>query len=214
MPRFPRLTAPELFYHIFNRGTEKKPIFRQQKDYLRFLHYLDFYKEKFDWTIYCYCLMPNHFHLLIQQHLDPLGQIMKSLQTAYGVFFNLKYQRIGPLVSGRYKSIIVQEGNYFLQVSKYIHLNPVKAGLCSKPLDYPYSSYREYMKGENPIIPKPIIDKRSMKRILGDVISPQSIRMYQSFVEEREDLFDYDIEKKSLDIFGNQRFSTKLNRLH
>ncbi len=212
MPRYPRIVAPELFYHIFNRGIEKRAIFRSSKDYQRFLNYLNFYKYKFDWTIYCYCLMPNHFHLLIQQHKDQIGHIMKSLQTAYGVFFNLKYQRVGPLFSGRYRSIIVQEGEYFLQVSKYIHLNPVKTSLCSKPLDYPYSSYREYIKGENNNLTVPLIDKRSMKRILGVALSPQAIKMYQEFVEEKEDLFNYDVEKRTFDIFGNRRFTTKMKR--
>ena len=145
MPRYARLTAPNLFYHIINRGIEKRFIFRQKSDYLKFLEYLHRYKRKFDWIIYCFCLMPNHFHLLIQTKENPLGTIMKSLQTAYGVYFNHKYKRIGPVFSGRYKSIICQKDEYLLQVSKYIHLNPVKAGLVKRPTDYPYSSYKQYV---------------------------------------------------------------------
>lgn len=213
MPRYPRLVAPHVFYHIFNRGIEKREIFREVQDYRRFLEYLTFYGKKFDWTIYCYVLLPNHFHLLVQSHQDPLGLIMKSLLTAYGVFFNLKHKRVGPLFSGRYKSIICQEGEYFLQVSKYIHLNPVKAGLSRKPLEYPYSSYQEYIKGGNDFLGKLIIDQRSKRRILGELISPQSIKMYQTFVEEKEDLFEYNPEKRTIDIFGNRRFATKMNRL-
>jgi len=209
MPRYPRLTAPHVFYHIFNRGIEKRDIFREEKDYLKFSEYLIKYQKKFDWIIYCYCLMPNHFHLLIQTGKHPLANIMRSLQTAYGVFFNKKYQRVGPVFCGRYKSIICQKGEYFLQVSKYIHLNPVKSNLSSTPLDYLYSSYQEYIRGRNTFLGKNIIDRRAMKRIVGENLSEKEIKVYQFFVEEKEDLFEYNIEDKSLDVFGNQRFVTK-----
>lgn len=138
---------------------------------------------------------------------------MQSLQTAYGVYFNKKYQRVGHLFSGRYKSIICQKDEYLLQVSKYIHLNPVKAQLCHKPLDYPFSSYQEYLKGKNQLLNKPIIDKRAMRRLLGENISEKSITMYQSFVEEKKDRLAYDPERQSIEVFGNKRFSTKFKRL-
>ena len=209
MPRYARLVFPGLFYHIINRGLEGRKIFRDKFDYLKFLENLLKYKKKFDWIIYCYCLLPNHFHLLIQTKNDPLAKIMKSLQTAYGVFFNKKYKRIGPVFSGRYKSIIVQKDEHFLQASKYIHLNPVKAGLCLKPLDYPYSSYQEYITGNNSLLKENIIDKRAAKRLIGDgrVITRQAIRNYQSFVEEKEDILDY---HPGVDIFGDRRFRTQI----
>lgn len=135
---------------------------------------------------------------------------MKSLQTAYGVYFNKKYDRVGPVFSGRYKSIIVQKDDYLTQVSKYIHLNPVKAGLCQNPVDYPYSSYREYVNGSNSLLKKNIIDKRAVKRIIGGEISKESIQNYQAFVEEKEDLYKYSLRRE---VFGNNRFVTKFKRL-
>ena len=212
MPRYPRITAPEVFYHIMNRGIEKKAIFRNDKDYFRFLNLLAKYSKEFDWKIYCYCFLPNHFHLLVQTQKHPLSLIMKSLQTAYGVYFNKKYNRVGPVFAGRFKSIICQEDEYFLQVSKYIHLNPVRLGLCEDPADYPYSSYKNYIR-ETGDRASSIIDKRSMKRILGDNISDKSRRMYRLFVEESEDIFDYNPEKSQLTVFGNDRFATKLNKI-
>ena len=80
MPRYARIVAPGLFYHIINRGIERRSIFRQKTDYIHFLKYLKQYKDRFDWIIYCYCLMPNHYHLLIKTKNHPLGVIMKSLQ--------------------------------------------------------------------------------------------------------------------------------------
>ena len=210
MPRFARVVFPNHFYHIMNRGLERRNIFRNNKDLLRFLDRLSFYKKKFDWIIYCYCLLPNHYHLLIQAKDNPLGKILKSLQTSYGVYFNNKYKRVGPVFAGRYKSIICQEDEYLLQVSKYIHLNPVKASLCKKPIDYPYSSYQEYIKGYNSYLNDNIIDKRAMKRIIGNNINKQSINNYRSFVEEQEDLIEY---KASKDVFGNKRFVTKFKKL-
>lgn len=212
MPRYARIVAPNLFYHIINRGIEKRSIFRNDDDYGRFLQYIKSYGKKYDWIIYCYCLMPNHYHLLIQTHLDPLGLIMKSLQTAYGVFFNKKYKRVGPVFSGRYKSIICQDDEYMLQISKYIHLNPVKAKLCKNPSNYPYSSYQEYIKA-NDSASVDIIDRRAMRRVIGDTITKESISIYKSFVEENEDLFEYNPLKTSIDIVGNDRFMTKLRRI-
>src|SRR3989344_5099105 len=168
MPRYPRIASDNLFYHIYSRGVEKRKIFIDTRDYQKFLDYLIKYKRQFDWIIYCYCLMPNHFHLLVQSQHDKLGQIMRSMLTAYSVYFNMKYKRVGPLFSGRYKSIICQDDAYLLQVSKYIHLNPVKAHLSSKPSDYDFSSYREYMKVHTFGHEKSIIDKRAMKRIVGE----------------------------------------------
>ena len=91
MPRYARLVFPNFFYHIINRGQERRNIFLDKSDYLKFLENLLKYKKKFDWIIYCYCLLPNHFHLLIQTRQEPLGRIMKCLLTAYGVWFNKKY---------------------------------------------------------------------------------------------------------------------------
>ncbi|MBM3284213.1 transposase [Candidatus Gottesmanbacteria bacterium] len=212
MARYARLIAPNLLYHIMNRGIEKKKIFKEDLDYLKFLQYITGTVRNYDWIIYCYCLLPNHFHLLVKMKTSPLGKIMKSLQTAYGVYFNKKYKRVGPVFAGRYKSIICQKDDYLLQVSKYIHLNPVKANLCSDPLDYPYSSYQEYCYGENKCLKdnKNIIDKRAMSMVIGDDINQNSITKYRKFVEEEEDIFSYNPD---IDVFGNNRFIARFKRL-
>ena len=208
MPRYARLAYPNLFYHIINRGFERRHIFKENKDYIKFLENLLKYKKKFDWIIYCYCLLPNHYHLLIQTKKHPLARILNSLQTAYGVYFNRKYKRIGPIFAGRYKSIIVQKDEYFMQVSKYIHLNPVKAGLVNNPLIYPYSSYQEYIKDKNIALNKNIIDNKAKKRIIGN-LDKKSINSYQSFVEEKEDALSY---QPLIDIFGTTKFKARFKK--
>ena len=133
---------------------------------------------------------------------------MKSLQTAYGVYFNHKYDRVGPVFCGRYKSIICQKDEYLLQVSKYIHLNPVKAGLVKRPEDYPYSSYKQYVDRDSTDIK--ILDKRAMKIFLGED-SNKGIEEYRAFVEEKDDIFEYN---PVIDVFGNTRFVTKFKRIN
>lgn len=206
MPRHARLAGSYLFYHIFNRGTERKLIFRTQADYLRFLENLAKYKKKFDWIIYSYCLLPNHYHLQIQVRDNPLAKIIHPLQTAYGVYFNKRHHRVGPLLQGRYKSIIVQKGEHFLHLSKYIHLNPVKIGLVNHPLDYPYSSYGDYCQQLKH--PYRLIDKRAMERIIGKP-TRKNIQDYRQFVEETEGLI-YQPEKAIRNIVGSARFISQI----
>ena len=213
MPRYARIAYPDLFYHIINRGIERRNIFIDESDYLKFLENLLKYKKKFDWIIYCYCLLPNHYHFLIQTRNDLLGKIMKSLQTAYGVYFNRKYGRIGPVFAGRYKSIIIQKDEYFNEVSRYIHQNPVKAKLCNSPLDYPYSSYQEYIRNKSPLGKEKIIDQRAAKMLIGDgrKITKQAKKEYQSFVEEQKNTLGYEPIQ---DIFGERRFVTRYKKYY
>ena len=114
MPRIARLTYPGGFYHIYNRGLEKKPVFKQDKDYQKFLDKLSDLLTNDEWTIYAYCLLPNHYHLLVEEKKRPIAKLMSRLFTSYGVYFNKKYQKQGPVFSDRFKSKIIQKNNYFL----------------------------------------------------------------------------------------------------
>ena len=213
MPRYARIAGPNLFYHLMNRGIEKRAIFRKSGDYDKFMSYLSICNKKFDWSIYCYCIMPNHFHLLVRTRTHPLGHIMKSLQTSYGVYFNKKYKRVGPVFSGRFKSIICQEDSYFLQVSKYIHLNPVKAGLCNSPEDFQYSSFREYIEDYTKNTANFLLDRREMKRVLGGSTDKKARETYRNFVTVEEDLLNYNPQNPSTDVFGDTKFVTKFKRI-
>src|SRR3990167_8748535 len=104
MPRIARLTYPGAFYHIYNRGLNKIPIFRQKKDFEKLLNkFVDILSEG-DWIIYAFCLMPNHYHLLVEERKMPVAKLMGRLFTSYSVYFNKKYKRSGPLFEDRYKS--------------------------------------------------------------------------------------------------------------
>jgi REP element-mobilizing transposase RayT len=205
MPRLARPHFPHQYYHIFNRGFDQKQIFRRRNDFLRFLSLLEKSREKFDWIIYSYCLLPNHYHLQVQVKDDAASKIIHFLQTSHGVYFNRKYEHSGPVFTSRFKSILIQKELYHLQLSKYIHLNPVKAKLVSRPQDYPYSSYSEYLK--RPKHQFRIINKRAMKSIMGSTPTWKAIRLYRSFVEEEKGLeFEYNLQLATRGVAGSDRF--------
>ena len=190
------------FYHIYNRGVEKRKIFLDNKDHYRFLETLNFYRnspqpmklsdfrrgairlKKIDKQvqaikIFCYCLMPNHFHLLVQQLEDGgISDFMRKISDSYTRFFNTKYKRVGSLFQGVFKAKLVETDEYLLQLSKYIHRN-------SFPLDewegkiYPYSSYNYYLSGQK----HPFCDTE----FIGGYFSKTNPKnSYKSFVEENE----------------------------
>src|SRR3989338_7204482 len=112
MPRFARLTYPGCFYHIFNRGLNKQKIFHHQKDYEKLLNKLTSLLLDGDWIIYAFCLMPNHYHFLVEEKKTRIAKLLGRLFTSYSVFFNKKYQRHGPLFADRFKSKIIQIDSY------------------------------------------------------------------------------------------------------
>lgn len=124
------------------RGIRRKEIYRDDNDYHAFISILRSGLEKYGCKLHAYCLMTNHFHLLIETSDENIAKFMKYLAGCYALYFNKKYLYQGHLFEGRYKAIIVKDDNYFLHTSRYIHLNPVKAGMVENPEDYPWSSYR------------------------------------------------------------------------
>ena len=126
------------------RGINQQQIFEDEEDYEKFLQILRECKAVSGFKLFAYCLMGNHIHLLIQPEQEPLEQVFKRIGGRYVYWYNVKYQRVGHLFQDRFKSEPVEDDSYFLMVIRYIHQNPVKAGICNAIEDYKYSSYREY----------------------------------------------------------------------
>ena len=147
MSRPLRIQYEGAFYHALNRGIEKRKIFLDNKDYEAFLSICESLCERYQFLLHSYCLMPNHYHLYIETPLGNLSVIMRGLNGQYTQYFNRRYYRVGPLFQGRYKAILVDKENYSLQVSRYIHLNPVKEKIVSDPARYQWSSYAAFMNG-------------------------------------------------------------------
>jgi len=142
-------------------------------DYEKFLEYLEVAKEKYKFHLYAYCLMGNHYHLFIKTLQPNLSKIMQYINTAYTAYYNKKRKKTGHLFQGRYKSIMVDEDSYFLELSRYIHLNPVKAKMVSLPEEYKWSSYKGYLKEKT----DKYIDYTEINNYLG-----MSQKEYRNFV--------------------------------
>ncbi|MDO9513837.1 MAG: transposase [Elusimicrobiota bacterium] len=132
-------------YHITTRGNERKNIFLCPDDRRHFLTVLNKSAIRYGIIIYAYSLMDNHYHMVIETPLGNLVKFMHTLNSVYTGYFNRIHKRVGHLFQGRYKSIIVDKDSYLLAVVRYTHLNPVKAGIISKPEEYEWSSYGEYI---------------------------------------------------------------------
>jgi len=144
MPRQKRLNVPGSVFHVMARGIERRVIFRDKADYQEFLFRLAQALEKSGSLCYAWVLMPNHFHLLVRSSDRPLSDLMRRLMTSYAGYFNRRHRWSGHLFQNRYKSILCQEDIYFLELVRYLHLNPVRAGLVKSLGElnrYPWSGH-------------------------------------------------------------------------
>lgn len=208
MPRGPRFVFENAFYHVFNRGINKQQIFLTDADYQFLLKKLLQLKKKYDHSIYAYCLMPNHFHISIQTRKIPISKIMSSISTSYSMYFNRTYNHFGPVFQNRFKSILIENDLYFLKLSQYIYLNPVKAGLTKNPVDYPHSSILEAL-GKKPL---QFLDE-DIIRLIGD--TKGSLKEYEKFVFEGIEEDQAEIKQlfeKEEAVLGTNQFRTLAQR--
>lgn len=145
MPRKARQQSESGIYHVMLRGIDRQLIFDDTEDYLRFLDIVQDCRAICEFKLFAYCLMGNHVHLLLKVQEDGLETIFKRIGGRYVYYYNVKYQRVGHLFQDRFKSEPVDDDAYFLTVLRYIHQNPVKAGISSNVADYPFSSFAEYL---------------------------------------------------------------------
>ena len=146
MSRTARAVGNSGIYHVMLRGINRQRIFEDDEDRDRFLEILKKSKEKDGFDLIAWCLMPNHVHLLIHENEVKLETIFRRIGASYVYWYNGKYERTGHLFQDRFKSEPVEDDTYFLTVIRYIHRNPVKAGLCERPEDYAYSSLKKYFE--------------------------------------------------------------------
>ena len=132
-------------YHVTSRGNEQKDIFKSKRDREKFLGYLESAVFRYGAIIHAWCLMTNHYHLLLETPRGNLSQIMRHINGAYTNYYNAKRKRAGHLFQGRYKAILIEADAYLVELSRYLHLNPVRAKIVAKPENYPWSSYGAYV---------------------------------------------------------------------
>lgn len=149
MARPLRVEYPGAVYHIISRGIEGKEILSSDIEKKRLLKILSEAKAVYKIELYLYCLMKNHYHIVIETLLGNISQVMHWINGTYTNWYNNRHQRKGHLFQGRYKGIVVDKDEYLLELSRYIHLNPVKAGIVKLPEGYQWSSYRAYLESED-----------------------------------------------------------------
>ena len=163
---------------MMSRGNNRRKIFRSRDDYLRFTNIVTQQKAKLPFYLYAYCLMPNHFHLLMEMQDDPVSRIMQRVLTTYSQYHNRKYKKIGHLFQGRYKAILCQSDQYLGELVRYIHMNPVRSKIVKRPEHYEYSGHRAYIGLDN----SGLVDTEPMLRHFGGT-KKRAVEAYIRFVE-------------------------------
>lgn len=202
MARRPRLFAPGILYHVIVRGNQRQKTFTSESDHQAYLERLAKYRKRYGLTIYAFCLMSNHVHLLVQSSGIPLAKFMQGLQQSYTQYFNLRHKKSGHLFEGRYKAILCQEDPYLLELIRYIHLNPVRAGVVAQAEQYPHSGHHAYLSGKA----TEIVDPTGVLQRLG------GIRGYRNFVNDglkdgHKDEF-YEVEDQRF--LGDEKFTESI----
>ena len=157
MTRPLRIEFPGAIYHVTSRGNARRKIFLDDEDRQAFLATLAWVVERFGWICHAYCLMDNHFHLLIETPDPNLSRGMRQLNGVYTQGFNRRHRKVGHLFQGRFKAILVERDSYLLELARYVVLNPVRAKMLKAPEGYAWSSYRPTM-GFDPVPPGLSID--------------------------------------------------------
>ncbi|GBE06147.1 MAG TPA: helix-turn-helix domain-containing protein [Nitrospirae bacterium] len=142
MARPLRIEYDGAVYHITSRGNARKPIFKDETDFLNFLDILQKVNKRYNWLCHAYCLMNNHYHLIIETPDGNLSKGMRSLNGIYTQLFNKRHKRVGHIYQGRYKAVLIQKESHLLEVCRYVVLNPVRAKLVEQPEQWKWSSYR------------------------------------------------------------------------
>ena len=202
MPRKPRIEIAG-YYHIVNRGVEQRVVFEEKEDYEYFEELMCFYAKSFGITIHNYCLMSNHYHLLIEITQPNLSKFMRQLNMNYAIYFNKKHKRSGHLWQGRFKSWYVTDEAYLYTLMRYIEQNPLKAGMVKDIAHYPYNSYHYFL------------DHDTMLECLKDSWVAQSYKgdheAIKSFLTQPVDTTQLQELKKASSLVETPNIDTKLD---
>jgi putative transposase len=202
MSRVQRLEFSGALYHVIARGNEQREVFRDDSDRDLYLERLAHYRDRFRFRLYAYCLMTNHVHLALEVGPVPLSRIVLALHGSYAQRFNQRHQRVGHLFQGRYKAILVQKTAYLLTLIRYIHENPVKAGIVREPSLYRWSSDRFY-RSEHP---PDWLDTRGLLELLG-ADPGRAARRYGAWIGRPEAESYEDLKLIAHIVKGDQAFA-------
>ena len=207
MARPLRIEYPGAVYHVITRGNNRQKIFRDDDDRKGYLKKLIHYCQVKAAELLCYCLQSNHVHLLLATPKGNLSKLMQPFQTSYTMYFNRRHRHSGHVFEQRYKAFLVDKDNYLLQVSRYIHLNPVEAGLVHRPQDHRWSSYGGYVGGNTAtgLNTSLVLDQMGGKK-------PEQIQRYREYVEGEKQggKVDFTLPTIKQSIVGGEEFAERV----
>ena len=209
MSRPLRIVYPYAWYHVMNRGAGRRKIFKSHLHKKMFLDLLEESHNMFNVIICAYCLMDNHYHLLLCTPEANLPRVMRHINGVYTQKYNRSSKTDGSLFRGRYQSKLIDEDCYQLIVSRYIHLNPVEAGFVKNPADYEWSSYRAYLG----LVKSPVwLSKDMMIKNLLETQSLLHMKDYKNYVETQDigAITVYASTKNTSPIIGSEKFRQKI----
>ncbi len=209
MARKTRIEFKDALYHVITRGNQKQNVFQNSDDFSRYLTILSAYKERCGFILHSYALMSNHVHILIETPKVALSKIMQGINQSYTMYFNRKYGTAGHLFQGRYKAILCDRDRYQLSLVKYIHLNPVRAGIVEAPEEYLWSSHQYYLLPDDEA---GIVDTESVLGMFSED-KEAAYCLYIAFMEAnisipREDVYRT-VEQR---ILGDEHFVEKVRK--
>jgi putative transposase len=179
MPRAPRSFVAGGIYHVFNRGNRKEPIFITDADRLLFVELLRKVTSRYRWALHGYCLLRNHYHLVMEPSDPSVSVGMQRLGSEYAQWFNRNYGFVGHVFQGRFRAVAVESDGHLIHLSRYLALNPVRAGLSATPSLWPWSSYSE-------LITRSSASLVSGKRVLSlfGTDTDRALAAFRGFVED------------------------------
>lgn len=189
--RHSRTYSESGIYHAMARGNEKKDIFKDNEDRIKYLDILRDKKGNTNFYLYAYCIMSNHIHLIIKEEDESLSDIMKRINVSYASYLNKKYHRVGHVFQDRFKSEPIEDDRYLLTAIRYVHNNPVKAKLVESPENFAWSSYKDYIGNSN----SKIVDTGFVLSLFSSD-AHKSVKLFEDFSRE----FNRD---KFIDIYEN-----------
>lgn len=200
LPRVARDYSMGKVYHTVIRGVDRQNIFLDDDDRYKFLDVIKEKKEKYNFQMYSYCLMDNHVHFIIYDKEEMISKIMQSIEISYVFYFNRKYERIGHLFQNRFFSKKIEDRDYLKMVCRYIHQNPLKAGIA-KTEEYKWSSYKEYLDKEKIINDELLLSifSKDIEKAKEEFKKFHNINEEKSKQDELNDIFEYEICEKLTD---------------
>jgi len=198
-----RIRSRTGIYHIMCRGNNKQDIFLADGDMNKYYYLLAEAKKKYDFDLHAFCFMSNHVHLIIHERTDSISEIMRCINSGYGVFINRKNERVGHIFQGRFRSEPIEDDSYLLSAVRYVHNNPVKAGMVESPEDYYWSSYRGYLDKRHFA---ETLDAEHVLKYFGKLGARESLGEFIRFSKKEDDILlcddEEDLEKEKR-VYGN-----------